>query len=260
MDIKNYMRSGVIEMYVMGLCSPLEKEELELLSDQYPELKIAILQFEKDLENNLLGSGTEEPGKASDERILQSLQDLQTSTPVIAISSNQPITKKIKWLKPLAAAAILLLGISGIYNYTLYKKSQAQEIALAEKEKSVLQSKTLPVSDYAVLTNPAITPVAMYGVAPYTLCRCTMYWDKKTGKAYIMIHHLLPSPEDRKYRLWATVNNKPVNVGMVHDEIRGRFIELENIPEGATAFIVTLENIGNNSSPTVDQTFLYGKI
>jgi len=71
---------------------------------------------------------------------------------------------------------------------------------------------------------------------------------------------LIPSPQDKKYQLWAMVNNKPVNVGMVHDEIRGRFIELENVPGGATAFTVTLENIGSNTVPTTGQTFLYGKI
>jgi len=75
-----------------------------------------------------------------------------------------------------------------------------------------------------------------------------------------MIHHLIPSPEDKKYQLWAMVNNKPVNVGMVHDEIRDRFIELANVPEGATAFSVTLENIGANQTPSTDKTFLYGKI
>jgi len=258
MDIKNYIKSGIVEMYVMGLCSSEEKEELELLRTQHPELNIAIAQFEKDLENNLLSSGTEEPGKATDERILGALQSLQSSASVIPL---HPTRGKLSWLKLVAASAILLLGVSGIYNYTLYKKNQAQQFALAEKEKPALQSKTLPDSDYAVLMNPAITPVAMYGVAPYTLCRCTMYWDKTTGKAHIMIHHLLPSPQDKKYQLWAMVNNKPVNVGMVHDEIRGRFIELENVPEGATAFTVTLENIGSsNIAPTPDQTFLYGRI
>jgi hypothetical protein len=257
MDIKNYIASGIVEMYVMGLCSTEEKDEIELLRIQYPELNIAILQFEKDLEHNLLLTGTEEPGNVTDEKILGTLQSLQSPAAVIAL---RPAPGKLGWLKLVAASAILLLGISGVYNYSLYKKSQAQELALSKKEKPLLQSKTLPDSDYTVLTNPAITPVAMYGVAPYTLCRCTMYWDKNTGKAYIMIHHLLPSPQDKKYQLWAMVNNKPVNVGMVNDKIRGRFIELENVPDGATAFTVTLENIGNNSNPSVDQTFLYGKI
>jgi len=256
MDINEYISSGIIEMYVMGLCSPEEKAELELLRPQHPQLDATIAQFEKSFENNLLQTATAQPDAATDEKIMQALQNLQAPAPVINIISNPTKIIKTNWLRPVAAAAILLLGISGIYNYTLYKKMQVQQLALAEPKKDT----SLPAADYAVMKNPAITPVAMYGVAPYTLCRCTMYWDKKTGKAYIMIHHLIPSPEDKKYQLWAMVNNKPVNVGMVHDEIRDRFIELANVPEGATAFAVTLENIGANTSPTEGQTFLYGKI
>jgi len=256
MDINNYIASGIIEMYVMGICSPEEKAELESLRTHYPALDIAIIQFEKDLEHNLVSTAIDEPGKATDEKILLALQSMHIPAPVIAINTLQPVAKKNNWLKPVAAAAIILLGISGVYNYTLYKKNKAQELALKEKEKT----SSLPAADYAILKNPAITPIAMYGVAPHTLCRCTMYWDKKTRKAYIMIHHLVPSTADKKYKLWATVDDKPVLVGMVHDEIRDRFIELENIPAGATAFTVTLESVSNGTTPNGAQTFLYGSI
>ena len=254
MDINNYISSGIIEMYVMGICSPEEKTELELLRRQYPELNKAVLQFEMELENNLLQNATL-PGAIADDKILQSLKDLQ-KTPVIDINNNQTKIKKISWLKPVAAAATLLFIASSIFNYSLYKKTQKQQLALSEIKKST----TLPETDYAILKNPAITPVAMYGVAPHNICRCTMFWDKKTGKAYIMIHHLVPSPTERKYQLWAMVNDKPVNVGTVNDKIRGRFIEIQNVPEGATAFKVTLENAAGATTPTEEQTYLYGKI
>ncbi len=257
MDINNYITSGIIEMYVLGLCSPEEKDELELLRSQYPQLNKTILQFEIEFEKNTLQAASE-TGTVLDNKILQSLAGLQA--PVVPFSIKTSPVKKIYWLKPVAVAATALLIFSGIINYNLYKKSQAQQLALTGKLKDSAVSVSLPANDYAVLRNPAITPVAMYGVAPHTVCRCTMYWDKKTGKAYIMIHHLVPSPVDKKYQLWAMVNNKPVNVGMVHDEIRDRFIELENVPEGATAFTVTLENIGGSAVPTADQTFLYGRI
>jgi hypothetical protein len=93
MDINDYISSGIIEMYVMGLCSPEEKAELDLLRPQYPELNIAIVQFEKDFENNLLQNGTE-PGIATDEKILQSLQTLQPPAPVIAITSSHTVVSK----------------------------------------------------------------------------------------------------------------------------------------------------------------------
>jgi len=253
MDINSYILSGNIEMYVMGLCSPQEKAEMELLRRQYPELNKALLQFEIALENNLLKNATE-PGAKTDEITLQSLQSLVK--PVIDINTNRTKVIQISWLKPVAAAAILLFAASSIFNYMLYKKNKEQELALSETKKIT----TLPETDYAILKNPAITPVAMYGVTPHNICRCTMFWDKNTGKAYIMIHHLVPSTAQRKYQLWAMVNDKPVSVGMIHDEIRGRFIEIQNIPTGATAFSVTLENAAGSAAPTVEQTYLYGKI
>ena len=41
-------------MYVMGLCTPEEKYEMELFRQQYPELNEAISAYETTLENNLL--------------------------------------------------------------------------------------------------------------------------------------------------------------------------------------------------------------
>ena len=253
MNINDFITSGIIEMYVMGLCAPQEKAELEVLRLANPELNSAILQFEMALENNLLKSATTLP-PAVDEKILQTLQTLQT--PVINLPVHQTPVKKFNWLKPVAAAALVLLTASTILNYSLYNKNKAQQTAI----NNAVSSATLPQNDYAILNNPTITPVAMYGVVPHSICRCTMFWDKKNGKAYIMIHHLVPSSSQRKYQLWAMVNDKPVNVGMINDAIRGRFIEIPNVPEGATAFKVTLENAAGSAVPTEDQTYLYGRI
>jgi len=252
MDINSYISSGIIEMYVMGLCAPEEKAELEQLRTQYPQLNEAIQRFELELENNALQQASS-TGAALDNRVMQSLQSLHT--PVVPLRVADTKVKSFNWLRPVAAAAILLLGISGIFNYTLYKKNQE----LASQTNTSLPS-TLPENDYKILKDPAITPVAMYGVAPHNICRCTMFWDKKTGKAYIMIHHLVPSTSEKKYQLWATVDGKTVNVGMVHDEIRDRFIEITNVPAGATGFIVTLENAAGSPTPTVEQTYLSGRI
>ena len=252
MDINSYISSGIIEMYVMGLCNPEEKYELESLRHQYPQLNEAILQYEKDLEENLLKNASL-PGDEVDEKILQSLHSLQT--PIIEINQNQLKPKKTGWLKMVAAAAILLLFVSTVFNYSLYKKNNEQQLVLKEKE----NYSPLPVTDYNILKDRTITPVAMYGVTPHNICRCTMFWDKKTGKVYIMIHHLPPSSQNN-YQLWAMVDNKPVSVGIINDKIRDRFIEMQNMPEGATAFIVTLEKKGGSIIPTIEETYLGGKI
>ncbi len=253
MDIKEYISSGIIESYVMGLCTHEEKNEMELLRRQYPELNKAVLQFETILENNLLRNTTD-PGDATDERILQALQALQP--PVNDLNKSQFKVHNFRWLKVLTAAAVLLLGISSVINYVLYQKNKRQELAL----KTNITPPTLPLKDYNVLKDPTITPVAMYGVVYHAICRCTMFWDKKTGKVYIMIHHLPRSSDTNDYQLWAMVNGKPVSVGIINDAIRDRFIELPGMPASANAFIVTLEKAGGSSSPTIEETYLAGKI
>jgi anti-sigma-K factor RskA len=254
LDIESYISSGIIEQYVMGLCTAEEKNELELLRQTNPLLDKSIADFEVELERRMMASAYL-PGIKTDDAVLESLRVL--GTPVVQM---QPVVKNVKrlsWVKMLAAASVLLFGVSAFFNYTQYKQNKEQAALLASKS-SVIES--LPVANYNILKDPSITPIAMMGVGLHTTCRCTMFWDKKTGKAYIMIHHLSLSGDAKDYQLWATVNGKPVSVGMVDDKIRGQFIEITGVPEGANQFAVTLENAGGATTPTVDNTFLVGKI
>ncbi|MEO5947283.1 MAG: anti-sigma factor [Chitinophagaceae bacterium] len=246
MDIQQYISSGIIETYVMGLCSPAEEKELEQLRQQYPELDKAIIAYEDELEKNLLQHSTL-PDAATDSRILNTIDSFSKPAPIIPIQSA-----KRNWLKPFAIAASVLLFISAGLNYYLLEQSK--------KTDAVAVINSLPLKDYEVMKNPRITPVAMYGVGYHAICRCTMFWDKSTGKMYIMIHHLPQSSSTKDYQLWAMVDGKPVSVGIIQDEIRGRFIEMNNVPAGANAFIVTLENAGGSTNPTEAETYLQGRI
>jgi anti-sigma-K factor RskA len=255
MNINEYISSGIIEMYVMGLCTSEEKTELELLRKQQPEVNAAILNFEKQLENNLLNN-TALPNTQTDKKILESFAAMQT--PVVNMQQNSIATKKTNWYKFAAAAGLVLFLGSAIFNYTSYQKIKAQQTTIANNLKNT--TPTLPESDYKILTQPNITPVAMYGQGYHAICRCTMFWDKATGKAYMMIHHLVNSGSGKDYQLWAMVNGKPVSVGLVNDEIRGKFIELTNVPANATSFNVTLENAGGSKTVPSDDVYLSGKI
>ena len=254
MDINSYISSGIIEMYVMGLCSPEEKNEMESLRIQYPQLNNAVLEYEKAFENNLMAAAAV-PGDEADKKILQLLHSLQVPVVDIDTAPAYSKTKNSGWIRAVAAAAIILFILSSIFNYRLYKKTNELQLALHEKE----NYSPLPITDYNILKDRTITPVAMYGVAPHSICRCTMFWDKKTGKVYIMIHHL-PASSQNNYQLWAMVDNKPMSVGIINDAIRDRFIEMQNMPAGATSFIVTLEKKGGSITPTVEETYLSGRI
>ncbi len=253
MNIREYIASGIVELYVMGLCTVDEKREVEELRREYPELEAAIREYELELEQKLQQEA-KLPSPETDKKILASLDVLSKT------DTNQPgqaVVKKINWLKPLAAAAVLLLIASVYFLYSLNRENKSLKQQLSEMEK---EQQTLPASDYKIMLDPRITPVAMYGVGIHSICRCTMFWDKKTGKMYVIIHHLPQSSAQQDYQLWAMVNNQPVSVGILQDEIRGRFIEMSNVPADANAFIVTLEKTGGSSQPTMEETYLSGKI
>ena len=252
MNIQDYISSGIVELYVMGLCSEEEKKELESLRKQYPELENAIADFEKELEEKMQRDILL-PSAQTDERIIKSFGEFQ-ETPVVNIKSSK---RKITGFNLLAAASVILVVLCGYFIYSLNNKINKLEKQLYGESGG---TSPLPLKDYKILLDPAITPVAMLGVGTHAICRCTMFWDKKTGKMYIIIHHLPQSSSSRDYQLWAMVNNQPVSVGILQDEIRGRFIEINGVPADATAFIVTLEKAGGNDLPTVEETYLSSRI
>jgi anti-sigma-K factor RskA len=246
LNTENYISSGIIEQYVMGLCSADEKNELELLRQTDSLLDEAIINFEIEFEQKMMRQAFL-PGVQTDDKILQSLQAL--GTPVVSINNQTAKVKKMSWVKLVAAASVLLLCASVFFNYTQYKNNKEQAAQLAAKNNL---PESLPMANYNILKDPSITPVAMNGQGYHAICRCTMFWDKKTGKAYVMIHHLVPSGENNDYQLWANVNGKQVSVGMINDNIRDRFVEVTGVPEGSKEFTVTMEKNGGAAMPDAD--------
>lgn len=230
----------------MGLCTAEEITELELLRQKDMLLDKAIINFEIEFEQKMMRNAFL-PGVQTDDKILQVLQAL--STPVVSMNNSTGKVKKMSWVKMLAAASVLLLCGSAFFNYTQYKENKEQAVELAAKNKL---PETLPMANYNILKDPSITPVAMNGQGYHAICRCTMFWDKKTGKAYVMIHHLVPSGDNNEYQLWANVNGKQVSVGMINDNIRDRFVEVTGVPEATKEFIVTMEKNGGASVPDAD--------
>lgn len=253
MNIKEYISSGLLEQFVLGLCSTEEVTEVQSLRKQYIEIDAAIIQCETELENYYTNNNKYNLSVEVNSKILSSLQNQnKPHKNKIIINSTQVIT--FNWLKFTAAAAIILLVVSAFFNYLLYKKNN-QPITFVKQEPQL----TLPANNFNVLKNPSIIPIAMMGQGYHAICRCTMFWDKNTGKAYIMVHHLIKSGTNYDYQLWAIVNGKKISVGILDDTIRDKFIELNGMPNAATEFIVTLENVGGAQVPN-DDVFLKGKI
>jgi anti-sigma-K factor RskA len=104
-NLKEYIASGIIESYVMGLASETERAEFEQMCAQYPELVAERRKFEESLEK-LASEQAVRPPKEVKAKILKAIITME----------NSKSPRSIGLLRFVAAAAvILLIGMVVLY-------------------------------------------------------------------------------------------------------------------------------------------------
>ncbi len=275
MDIKAYIESGVIESCVLGMADAHEVAELQELSRKYPEVKQAINAFEASLEKAAFAN-TVSPRADVKEKLMISLKD-EFAKSIPSPSTHQSVNTKdtftetpvrnLSWIRYVAAASVVLFIVSAALNFYLYKKydnAHSSYLALLKEnttitaDNKVYQTKMLDIyNSMEIMSNPAMIKVAMPGVKGKENDLATVFWDSKTKDVYVLANNL-PKPGDHKqYQLWALVDGKPVDAGML-DDCNG-LCKLKNIPK-AQAFAITLEKKGGSPVPDLTQLHVLGKV
>lgn len=265
MDIKAYIESGVIESYVLGMADAQEAAELLQLSAQHPEIKQAITAFEASLEKSALANAVNPPASVK-EKLFAGLQNefaAEKTTPkVVAISSGS-----INWLKYVAAASVILLigsSVLNVYYFNKFNEVNTKYASLLNDKNSleasinVYKTKTLDIyNSMQLMSDPMMIKVSMKGIKGKEDDLATVFWDKKTKDVYLLANKLPQTPEDKQYQLWAIVDGKPVDAGLLND--CNGLCRLKNIPN-AQMFAITLERRGGSASPTMEQMFVAGAV
>ena len=118
MDIQEYISSGIVESYVLGLASDEERKEFEQLCNQYPELLAARTSFEMALEKQAMENAIIPPAGLKG-KILDQIGGTGK------VVSMQPApARKINWANYAAAASVILLAGSIYWNLTLSNKNK----------------------------------------------------------------------------------------------------------------------------------------
>ena len=85
----------------------------------------------------------------------------------------------------------------------------------------------------------------------------TVYWDTRSKDVYVYTNKLPQAPAGKQYQLWAIVDGKPVDAGLLGN--CDGVCKMKNIP-AAQAFAITLEDTGGSKEPHLDQLFVIGKV
>ncbi|MEO8171879.1 MAG: anti-sigma factor [Sediminibacterium sp.] len=259
MDTKAYIESGVIESYVLGMADAQEAAELEQLSRQYPEIRKAIDEFELNLEMQSLASSVM-PSPQVKKQLLATLDFAREEKARVV---------GFQWTRYVAAASVILLIVSSALNFYFYNQfkstSNAYQALLTENTTLVAQNQNIQTKALELYTNmqlmsdPALIKVSMSGDAiPGKAGNlATIFWDSKSKDVYLLPNKLAPAPAGMQYQLWAIVDGKPVDAGMIG--ACAGLCKMKNIPT-ASMFAVTLEKEGGVASPTMAQMYVAGKV
>lgn len=269
MDIKSYIESGIIESYVLGLTTAEESAEVKAMANEHNEVMQAILDFENLLQQELNEDVIQPPAhiKSNLQKILFADAEKNASTAFEQQTTLAPV-KRINTSRYIAAAAIILLVIStalNFYFYSSFKNSTDKyEALLTERNdlqasNAVFKSKLDEINaSLEMMEDPHMLKVQMNGIKGKEENTATVYWDTRTKEVYVLPAKMDKVPEGMQYQLWAIVDGKPVDAGMVGFDCAG-LCKMKVIPH-AEAFAITLEKQGGSKTPTMSDMYVMGKV
>jgi anti-sigma-K factor RskA len=235
----------------MGLATDAERLEFERACAQYPEVRAAREAFELALEQQAFEAAQPVPASWKAEISRAVLEGPTTEVPVVPISTAR--SNPWKWV---AAASILLLAGSMIWNFSLLNKQKETNVQLAEMkgwmDTANAQLSSMEKMKEVLIGNENLKMATMKGMDPAPQAYATVYWDSLSKDVYLMVNNLPAPASGKQYQLWAILNGQPVDLGVIPNDIfvqkKSLLLTMKNTL-GAQAFAITLEKMGGNPTP-----------
>ena len=275
MEIKDIISSGLLELYITGLTSTEETLQVEQWAEQYPEVRNEIEELQIVMESYAMAQAIQpddslkakilskiNPDDSFKEKIFSQIQSTLPIHEPVPINTTPEknegakiysIPSYYKWA--VAASVILLIG-SLILNYTFYNKYQdtSKDLQVAQNELQKQQQLAAAMNkDMGVMTDKNAMPVVLNGTEKSPDAVARIFWMKNNGgDVYVDPTNLPQAPTGMQYQLWAIVDGKPVDAGMISTEKGIYHIQKMKSFGKAQAFAITLETAGGNPTPKGD--------
>ena len=274
MNLKDYIASGIIESYVMGLASESERAEFEQMCIQHPELVAERRKFEESLEHYVSGHAVLPPSEVK-VKIFEAIgnsgsRPMSSSKPPkrIITMENSKSSGNAGWLRFAAAAAVILLvGMVVLY----YRASQENKDLKASNQDLSSTNDRLKttldttqnrlnriVAETNVVSDPNTIVVKMVGTKVAPKSSANIYWDSANTSVYLVVKNMPKLPSDQQYQLWALIDSKPKDLGVFDATGNNVILKMKNTQK-AQAFAITIEQKGGSPSPDLKKLQSMGK-
>lgn len=266
MEIKEIISSGLLEIYATGLASKEEAQQVEQWKKTYPEVEDELLAITTVLETYAQVHAIK-PGENIKQKIFDSINPKEESKviPIVTDGKNSSLVKPVTsfWKIAAAASVILLIGsiALNISTYNKYNEAEKGLVAVQQRLDETEEKNRLIEADMNVVQSKYSVPVALHGLEAAPDAVAKVFWMKNTGEVFIDPSNLPETPTGKQYQLWAIVDGKPVDGGMIISSKKGDKYRIQKMKTfgRAEAFAVTLENEKGNPTPK-GPMFVMGKM
>ncbi|WP_309607688.1 anti-sigma factor [Flavobacterium sp.] len=263
METKQYIDSGILELYVYGLLNETENLEVSQMAKINEAVDNEIISIEKAIVN--LSTSFSPFLSVENFAKIKSKLDIKHSPKVIEM---QPKSSKLQYLG-WAAALALLLGVGYQYNNQIKFEN---DIVNLEKEKSKLNEVVVSTENKNKQTKKALyvirdsknTVITLGGQAVSPKSFAKVYWNKETQVVYVDASGLPKPPKGMVYQVWSLKLKPaltPTSIGLLEnfEAENDKFFAVSNTSD-AEGFGITLEPAGGSKSPTMEKLYSLGTV
>lgn len=258
MNSKEYIASGLLELYVAGSLSEKENQEIYDAMQKYPAVKAEVESIEKAIIQLTAAS------KKDDAYSFNNIKNQLKTDAQKVITITKP---KNNWKQYLGWAAAFVFGTTLILT-VLQNNKLKQQLA---SEKELLEAQIDSASTNLAAAEKLIkifrdkdiisVPLAGQKVSPTSYAK--VYWDKKTNAIYLDAKGLPKPPKGKVYQVWSLKLSPltPTSLGTLDSFTAdtNKIFTISNTNE-SEAFGITLEPEGGSSSPTLEQLYTLGAV
>ncbi|MHA6247544.1 anti-sigma factor [Pontibacter sp. CAU 1760] len=278
MNNDEYIASGILELYAAGALSQEEKLEVEHRAADSPEVHAALQEACRVMEE-YASLYAVAPNPALKNRILNQIGHSPSDDTIVAEEDEQPVrplypvqepeSSPYKWMFAASIALFLLSGFMSIRFYQNWQNAEdklAQALALEQTMAQNYQTASYRLNQQEqalqVLRSGDFRLVRLQGVEGHADAQVLVYWNAAAQQVYIDPLQLPAPPAGKQYQLWALLDGKPIDAGLISLK-QGESRELLQPMKGigaAQAFAVTLEPAGGSVNPTLEQLYVMGEV
>ncbi|MBC7883969.1 MAG: anti-sigma factor [Saprospiraceae bacterium] len=253
MDVKSYIESGILELYVLGQLSPEEEKDVQDKQAKYEEIRREIHEISLGLEKYGRLKGIKAPenvaGKLFEQLPPKSFDEKPPKGQKLSSDQNSGL----KW--NLLTSLFLLISLLAFTLYLLEKFEHNTDILKYENSKKICDSiTTQQQQQFAVLqqiNDPNNKIIDMTATPAYAGIVAYLHYNEADKKNFLQLVSLPDIGPDQVFQLWSLKDGAdPMPLDIFKD--KNNIIEVAFIDQTLT-YAITIEPAGGSKSPSLDK-------